>query len=117
MDHHLVWGFNLAPTAQVQILLETHTLRNWELQCSHVQIIAPQTPSEVIRRNHILSESPECVSIRDCEISCLIDVCSFLLDIERREVENAQCNLFGGINPRDVQGLREANLSREDTCM
>lgn len=101
----------------MQILLKTHSLRNWELQCSHVQVIAPQTPSKVVRRDHILSELPECPLIRDCEISCLVDICALLLDIERLEVENAQWNLFGGVNPRDVQGSCEANLSREDTCV
>jgi hypothetical protein len=82
-----------------------------------VYIIAPQTPSKVVRRDHILSESSECALIGDCEISCLVDICALLLDIERLEVENAQRNLFRGINPRDVQGLCEANLSREDTCV
>jgi hypothetical protein len=65
----------------------------------------------------MLSESPECALIRDREVSRLVDICALLLDIERLEVENAQRNLFGGINPSDVQGLCEGNLSREDTCV
>ena len=114
---HLHSRLNLPHTTQGQVLLETQALRNWELQCSHVQVIAPQTPSKIVRRNQILSEPTEGVLVRDSEIGCLVDICAFFLNVERLEVEEAQWDLFGAINPGDAQGLYEANLSREDACM
>jgi len=62
----------------------------------------------------MLGKTPERVFIRDSEIGRLVDICALFSDAERFEVEKAQRDLFGAVNPGDAQRICEFNPGREN---
>lgn len=87
-----------------------------ELDRAHIQILAPQIPGEVLRRDQVRREAPEGLLIDDVELRRLVDVRALVARAELGQCHVTKGSVHGRILlPCDIDGLRECDGGREDT--